>query len=167
MAVHCLMPLLGSWAASWAGLTLTLDEHGAPPGLQAFMRGCTALASVAVRVEVDAKSADKQTRLADVRAVQSALAATPAMQMLRAFPSDRPCSRCPWSDWRLVQLSGGSCQVGTRSAAEFLLERAAAAMPVGTCYRPRTLPACAASRAPLGPSAAQPAAIDSGDFVGK
>ena len=79
LAVRCLTPLLGGWAASWTGLSLGLDKHGVPPGLQAFMHGCSALERVDVRLKGCSGVWSMQT---DIEAVQHALAVIPTLRTL-------------------------------------------------------------------------------------
>ena len=79
LGVRCLTPLLSDWAASWTGLSLQLDKHGVPPGLQTFMRSCTALHQVILQVSGNSGAQTMQT---DIEAVQHSLAVIPALRTL-------------------------------------------------------------------------------------
>ena len=71
-----LTPALTAWIGYWTSLDMMLDRRGAPPGLQALLRGTPALTEVILR------SMDPPGP-AHVRAVHQALAVAPAVQNLQ------------------------------------------------------------------------------------
>ena len=73
-----LTPLLRGWAPGWTRLDLTLDAHGTPPGLEAFLRASSALACASLRGTGDSNQEDSAT-------VERALAQVLALRELRCL----------------------------------------------------------------------------------